>query len=221
MYYNEVFNTHIFNTAKALAYGFKKVGQVYVLRRQLSQDSLVADFEIAKDSLKVTIYEMPEQIEYELFNVLSSEGAFIGQVRDEVKNLLTDVVANSFDSFNVRKELLAYVYEQYGTIPEEPWDKFASYCTLKTKHSKKWYGLFMNIPYAYLMKDKAGYIDVLNVKVKPETIETLVDNHHIFPAYHMNKKHWITIVLDQATDLEFVKGLLNDSYTLVEKIKAL
>lgn len=28
MYYNEIFNTHIFNTSKALEYGFKKLEQV-------------------------------------------------------------------------------------------------------------------------------------------------------------------------------------------------
>ncbi|SUP41777.1 MmcQ/YjbR family DNA-binding protein [Veillonella criceti] len=217
MYYNEIFNTHIFNTSKALEYGFKKVGTSYRLTKELGHDTLEAEFEITNKSFKVTIYEEPEHIEYELFNVPSSEGAFIGKLRADVDKLIKEVIAHSFDSFNRRKELLTYVYEQYQTIPEEPWDKFASYCTLKTNHTKKWYGLFMNIPYKYLVKDRDGYIDVLNVKVLPETVADLVDYVHIFPAYHMNKKHWITIVLDQTVNIELVKTLLQNSYHLVEK----
>ncbi|KXA14265.1 MULTISPECIES: MmcQ/YjbR family DNA-binding protein [Fusobacterium] len=36
----------------------------------------------------------------------------------------------------------------------------------------------------------------MNVKHSSEKIKTIIDNVHIFPAYHMNKKHWITISLN-------------------------
>lgn len=35
------------------------------------------------------------------------------------------------------------------------------------------------------------------------------------PAYHMNKKHWNTVILDDSIPLEEIKAMINDSYNLV------
>jgi len=56
-----------------------------------------------------------------------------------------------------------------------------------------------------------------NVKLNPDLIENLIDKKHFFPAYHMNKKYWITILLDSDTDLNLVKSLIDESFKLVEK----
>jgi len=39
----------------------------------------------------------------------------------------------------------------------------------------------------------------------------------ITPGYHMNKEHWITIVLDGSVPLEILYKMINDSYDLVYK----
>ena len=116
-----------------------------------------------------------------------------------------------------RKLLLDYVKEKYGTIPEEPWED-NNHATIKTSNSKKWYGIFMYIPYKTLGLDKSGKIDVLNVKLNPELIQSLIDKKHFFPAYHMNKKYWITILLDSDMDMDLVKSLIDESFKLVEKV---
>ena len=75
----------------------------------------------------------------------------------------------------------------------------------------------MSIPYKSLWLDNSGKIDVLNVNLNPELIQCLIDKKHFFPAYHMNKKHWISIVLDSDVDLNLVKSLIDESFNLVEK----
>ena len=117
---------------------------------------------------------------------------------------------------NYRKLLLDYVKEKYGTIPEEPWED-NNHATIKTPNSKKWYGIFMSVSYKTLGLDKSGKIDILNVKLNPELIESLIDKKHFFPAYHMNKKYWITILLDSDMDLDLIKSLIDESFKLVEK----
>ncbi len=37
------------------------------------------------------------------------------------------------------------------------------------------------------------------------------------PAYHMNKEHWITILLDGSVEREKIKQLIDLSYELTEK----
>lgn len=56
----------------------------------------------------------------------------------------------------------------------------------------------------------------LNLKVVPEQGEVLRQlSPAILPGYHMNKRHWITVVLDGDLDDEFVRGLIAESYRLV------
>lgn len=75
----------------------------------------------------------------------------------------------------------------------------------------------MNVSSKVLKLKKEGNIDILNLKNKPEIIEKLIDNKTYFQAYHMNKKHWITILLDNNTNIELIKMLIDDSYELTMK----
>lgn len=216
MFYNEIFDKNIFNSKLAIAYGFSKVGDYYILQSDIDVENFNMIVKIGKDSFEVNVIELHFNEEYILFNVLDSKGKFVSKIRKKVNGLIEDIVKNCFTSLDYRKLLLDYVREKYGTIPEEPWED-NNHATIKTSNSKKWYGIFMSIPYKTLGLEKSGKIDVLNVKLNPELIESLIDKKHFFPAYHMNKKYWITILLDSDTDLNLVKSLIDESFKLVEK----
>lgn len=216
MFYNEIFDKNIFNSKLAIKYGFLKTGDYYVLQSYIDMENFNVIVKIGKDSFEVNIIELPFNEEYILFNVLDSKGKFVSKIRKKVNELIEDIVNSCFSSLDYRKLLLDYVKEKYGTIPEEPWED-NNHATIKTSNSKKWYGIFMSIPYKTLGLEKSGKIDVLNVKLNPELIQSLIDKKHFFPAYHMNKKHWISIVLDSDVDLNLVKSLIDESFNLVEK----
>lgn len=216
MFYNEIFDKNIFNSKLAIAYGFSKVGDYYILQSDIDMENFNVIIKIGKDSFEANVIELPFNEEYILFNVLDSKGKFVSKIRKKVNELIEDIVKSCFTSLDYRKLLLDYVREKYGTIPEEPWED-NNHATIKTSNSKKWYGIFMYLPYKTLGLDKSGKIDILNVKLNPELIESLIDKKHFFPAYHMNKKYWITILLDSDTDLNLVKSLIDESFKLVEK----
>lgn len=216
MFYNEIFDKNIFNSKLAIAYGFSKTGDYYILQSDIDMENFNVIIKIGKDSFEVNVIELPFNEEYILFNVLDSKGKFVSKIRKKVNELIEDIVNSCFSSLDYRKLLLDYVREKYGTIPEEPWED-NNHATIKTSNSKKWYGIFMYLPYKTLGLDKSGKIDVLNVKLNPELIESLIDKKHFFPAYHMNKKYWITILLDSDMDLNLVKSLIDESFNLVEK----
>lgn len=216
MFYNEIFDKNIFNSKLAIAYGFSKVGDYYILQSDIDVENFNVIVKIGKDSFEVNVIELPFSEEYILFNVLDSKGKFVSKIRKKVNELIEDIVKSCFISLDYRKILLDYVREKYGTIPEEPWED-NNHTTIKTSNSKKWYGIFMYLPYKTLGLDKSGKIDVLNVKLNPELIESLIDKKHFFPAYHMNKKYWITILLNSDIDLDLIKSLIDESFKLVEK----
>ena len=104
--------------------------------------------------------------------------------------------------------------------------------------NNKWFALIMSISYRQLLSKKspanlpengpltgvdfyardAGLdrkLHVVNLKADPEIIPELIDNRSVFPAYHMNKKHWITVALTAVTDFERLKELTEKSFEAV------
>jgi predicted DNA-binding protein (MmcQ/YjbR family) len=56
----------------------------------------------------------------------------------------------------------------------------------------------------------------LTLKCDPDLAETLRAEHpSITPGYHMNKRHWITIVLDGTVSDGLIGELVEDAYALV------
>lgn len=56
----------------------------------------------------------------------------------------------------------------------------------------------------------------MNLKCLPEKAEVLREQFlAIIPGYHMNKRHWNTIVLDGSLPDELVFSLIDESYDLV------
>ena len=61
---------------------------------------------------------------------------------------------------------------------------------------------------------KLKQIDVLNIKCDPMMIGSLRMKEGFFPAYHMNKENWISILLDGTVSADEIKPLLELSYQL-------
>ena len=109
---------------------------------------------------------------------------------------------------------MSYVKEKYNTTPDFPWKKYPTFCTLKENTNNKWYGLIMNIPFNLLLENKESSVDVINIKLESQKIKSLIDNVNFFPAYHMNKEKWISVLLGDAGLDEPIKNLLALSYEL-------
>lgn len=59
-----------------------------------------------------------------------------------------------------------------------------------------------------------------NVKCDPEMALELRERYPcVLPGYHMNKKHWNTIVVDGSVSTQLLKEWIDHSYALVAKIK--
>lgn len=55
-----------------------------------------------------------------------------------------------------------------------------------------------------------------NVKCNPEkAIELREQYESVQPGYHMNKKHWNTVILDGIIPPQLVREMIRDSYDLV------
>lgn len=108
-----------------------------------------------------------------------------------------------------RDELIAYVREQYGDEPDYPWKRFPDYAVLRHPGTRKWYALVMDVERKKLGLDAEGRVDIVNVRCDEETHALFRRADGFFPAYHMNKEKWLSIVIDEVPDeliTDFVAG---------------
>lgn len=115
-----------------------------------------------------------------------------------------------------REDILEYAKRKYDTDPNYPWAKFSNYAVLRHDKNNKWYGLLMNVDRNKLNLRGDGETEVLNVKCDPALASSLRSEDGILPAYHMNKEHWISIVLDGSVPNDEIFHLLDLSYNLTK-----
>ena len=111
-----------------------------------------------------------------------------------------------------RQELDEYLQKTYSTAAEYPWKTAPSYAVYRHADNKKWFAVIMDIS-----KRKIGFADdeiisVVNLKIEPSLVGALLENDGVYPAYHMNKNHWITVELTDKTSLEQISWLVEMSY---------
>ena len=115
-----------------------------------------------------------------------------------------------------RELIFAYIESKYATRPEQTFSKFPEYCIFRHKHNGKWYGLVMNVQKNKLTIEGEGETDIIDVKVEPELVGSLLKKNGYYRAYHMNKENWISIDLKSDVTVQEVEEMIDNSYELTK-----
>lgn len=94
-----------------------------------------------------------------------------------------------------REEIFEYVKNQYGTVPEYLWETSPKSAVLRHKNGK-WYAVLMQVEKSRLGLEEESMVDIINVKCEPDMVGLLTQTYGFLSGYHMNKKYWITMLLD-------------------------
>ena len=115
-----------------------------------------------------------------------------------------------------KQELFTYTLDTYNTLPDYPFEE--DYVTAVLRHSdnRKWYAIAMRVSRAKFGFDSDEVIDVVNLKLPTEMFGSFSKADGVYPAYHMNKLHWISVLLPDAPD-DVVRFLLNVSFEATRK----
>ena len=114
-------------------------------------------------------------------------------------------------------EFASYIEDFYGIKYDCPFEDELDAWVFRHPDNKKWFALVMTIKKSKLGIDSNEYIDVVNLKCAPEIMDDLWQEKGIFPAYHMNKKHWLTLCLDGSCDDGLIEWLLGISYEVTSR----
>ena len=110
-----------------------------------------------------------------------------------------------------KQELLEHCLNTYGTAPDYPFSDGLETAVLRHKDNRKCYALVMKVSRRKFGFDSDEIIDVVNLKFPMGLCATFDSTEGVYPAYHMNKTHWISVLLPDAPD-DVLQFLVNMSF---------
>lgn len=218
--------SYIFSSAKPLKekfadFGFKKREGSYVCKKTIAGGDFYATLAICGETLTAQVYDSATDELYAPFDMRGARGSFVAAVREEVQKVVDDFYEHCFESEDIHKKYVDFIERQFKCKADFPWAqeegaaKRYSDAAVFRCPNQKWFALVMEISYKNLGLPNDKKVFSVNLKADPERVADLVDNKTIFPAYHMNKKHWITVLLTSATDFDLLRSLTERSRALV------
>ena len=214
----EVFKDLEIDFIKLKNYGFKKEDGYYVYCKNILDNSFKVCIQIYENkSIIGKVYDLNTNEEYTNIRLNTKTGSFINNVRKEYKNILLDIKDKCCNLFNNKQTniILNYILTKYNDKPEFLWKKFDKYSVFRNKNNSRWYAIIMNIDKSKI-SDETGYAEIINIKLDPMKIEKLINKKGYYKAYHMNKKSWITIILDDTLSNKEVMNNIDESYKIVD-----
>ena len=206
-----------FSKVQLKGFGFKEEAEKLIYRKEILDSSFFIEIVFVNSQLLIEVYDIEFDEIYSLYSVDSAVGETVQNIREHVEKLLSSILGLADKSGKISSEIINYCNNKYGGNHVNPFKKHPDILAF-VNEKNKWYALMSNVDYSKLNKnpDITIKVKILNVKYPTDKILEIIDNKNIFPAYHMNKKHWISIVLDKNIKLETIKELIDISYSLVK-----
>lgn len=216
----EIFERTRVDFEKLEEYGFEKIGENYQYSH-LFIDGFRADITVdCNGTLIGRVYDVTMDEEYINFRIESQVGKFVNNIRKAYKELLEDIKAKCFKSVYFVNEqtnrICQSIMESYHDEPVFPWDSAQGHGVFKNSNNDKWYALIIYIDGEKIDHEKKGKIEAINIKLSPKKITELLKKKGFYPAYHMNKKNWLTIILDDTLEDKEMMDYINESHRFTE-----
>lgn len=217
----DIFHYKKFNDKKLLAYGFVEKENDFVLKKPILSDELILEIRISRaGEVSYSAFDSFSGDEYLLLKIDTAQGTYPGKVREETENLLKQISEHCFDIDVFRAQqtvrLFDYIKQKYEVVPEFPWEEKEN-CIFRHNDSPKWFAVVLRVEGTKISPEKKGKIEIVDFKARPEKITEIIDGVRFYPGYHMNKKHWFTIVLDGSVQDEELFSFVDESFSLTVK----
>ncbi len=209
------------NRDKLPAFGFEKTDTCYIYHTDLADGQMILTVTINEEETIHTRVADSNGDEYVLHRVNGAAGAFVGRIKSDFEAVLKEISEQCFEPDVFKSEqtkaVIAYVRDRYGDTPEFLWNKFPDNAVVRRKDNRKWYAAFLTVSRRKLGLASDETAEIIDLRVNLEEIESMVDHVRFFPGYHMNKKHWLTICLDNTVNTEEICRRIDESYLLAKK----
>ena len=215
----EIFKSYQLNKEKAHAFGFVENSGVWTYSCMILQGDFVMTVSITADNVNFQVFDQETGDLYPQVHMESMTGSFVASVREACLEILYQIRKACFDVQDFicpqTKCIMAQIQEKYGNQLEYLWEKSPDTAVLRHEGNKKWYAVLMRISWDKLEKGREGLVEAVNLK--HDQVADLLSKKGIYPAFHMNKRYWISVALDDTLSDEMVLALIEKSWNLTSK----
>ena len=215
----EIFKSYQLNQEKAYDYGFVENGGVWTYSCQILQGDFVMTVSVVDGNLSFQVFDQETGDLYPQVHMESMTGSFVASVREACLEILYQIRKACFEVQDFicpqTKRIMAQIQEKYGNQLEYLWEKSPDTAVLRHEGNKKWYAVLMRIPWDKLEKGREGLVEAVNLK--HDQVVDLLSQKGIYPAFHMNKRYWISVALDDTLSDSAVLELFEKSWNLTSK----
>ena len=215
----EIFKSYQLNQEKASAYGFVENEEFWTYNCQILQGEFFMTLSITPDNVSFQVFDQETGDLYPQVHMESMRGSFVASVREACLEILYQIRKACFDVqdfiYPQTKRIVAKVLEKYGNQLEYLWEKSPDTAVLRHEGNQKWYAVVMRIPWNKLEKGREGLVEAVNLK--HDQVADLLSKKGIYPAFHMNKRYWLSLALDDSLQDEEVLELIERSWKLTVK----
>ena len=215
----EIFKAYQFNSKKAKEYGFVENQGVWTFSSTILQGDFLMIVTVVDGVLGLQVYDQETGDLYPQVHMKSMRGTFVGSVREACLEVLYDIRKACFEVQEFlclqTKRIMTLVQENYKDQLEYLWEKSPDTAVLRHDDNQKWYAVLMKISWEKLDKSREGQVEVVNLK--HDQVADLLVEKGIYPAFHMNKRYWISLPLDDTLSDEQIVKLFERSWFLTSK----
>lgn len=221
---DEIFRKRRFVPSKMESFGFQKTGDQYCYETDLMNGEFHVILSVSKEgNVKGEVIDKMNDEEYVQLRSEHFNGAYVNTVRDSYRQLLgyirEAVCREVLFASEQANRITEMILNQYDVKPDFPWEtaQYQSYGTFRHADTRKWFALIMNVKREKLFNNKdEETIDIINLKT--DTLKKDIRKYPgaIFPAYHMNHKTWISIVLEEYLEDAIVMEYVQRSFELTK-----
>jgi hypothetical protein len=217
----DIFKAYEFNKKKAISSGFIEEDGIFKYSSLILEDDFQLIVSIEDREISFQVYDRETGDLYPQVHMDSMRGSFVRAVREACLEVLLQIRKSCFDVQDFicpqTKRIMAIVQEKYGNQLEYLWEKSPDTAVLRHESNQKWYVVLMKIPWDRLDKGREGLVEAVNLK--HDQVVSLIQEKGIYPAFHMNKRYWISVPLDDTFTDEKVLELFEISWDLTRKKK--
>lgn len=218
----EIFKDTKVDFNKLIEFGFAEANGRYTYSAPVGENQFLLKIVVDQNGkLSTEMLDKSSGDEYVLHLVEGATGSFVGKIRKEYEEILQNIKKNCFEK-NIFKskqahEVILYIKEKYGSELEFLWPKFPNNAIWRRNDNNKWYGALLTVSANKLNLESDEVIEILDLRAESQRISEIVDNEKIFQGYHMNKNHWITIILNNSLPNDALFALIDKSFDLAKK----
>lgn len=221
---SEIFKRSVFDFAKLVSYGFCRTQDGYVYKETFGSGKFEARLWVQPDGkVHGDVYDLDSDDVFLPLRIEEMNAGFVGTVREGYVNILCQIrdfcCVQQYFLTKQANRIAHKLKEIYGDDPCFLWEKFSGYGVFKNPESDKWYALIANLDFKKINPQQSGEVDIINLKSDEQKIPLLLKKNGFYPAYHMNKKTWITVILNETVTDDELLALINEShqYSLKKK----